>query len=105
MGEAFCGHTFNLDGPPPFFAVPGLCGSLALVPLATLFRLGGRSASFRPVRVPSTWTPDCCQSVVLPAVLWVTTLMRCDNDLGVVFVENPSWIIRIKHLPADAISV
>ena len=59
MGEAFCGHTFNLDGSPPFFAVPGLHGSLApgfihvtddsrLVPLATLCRLGGTVSQFQP---------------------------------------------------------
>lgn len=59
MGEAFCGHTFNLDGSPPFFAVPGLHGSLAprfihvtddshLVPLATLCPLGGTVSHFPP---------------------------------------------------------
>jgi hypothetical protein len=29
MGEALCGHALNLDGPPPYFGVPGLHGSLA----------------------------------------------------------------------------
>jgi hypothetical protein len=29
VGEALCGHALNLDRSPPFFAVPGLHGSLA----------------------------------------------------------------------------
>lgn len=46
-----------------------------------------------PQRVSHNVTPEGWQPVALPAAQWVTTLMRCDNDLDVVFVENLSWII------------
>ena len=73
MGETFCGHTFNLDGSPPLFAVPGLHGSLApgfihvtddshLVPLATLCRLGGTVSKFPP-RQGSASGPPCGQDI------------------------------------------